>query len=295
VHSTKTQPYDIWAGTLNYGEGDVAWKRITRLNPVIEETFQLSESKRIRYKSVDGWEIDAVFIAPTQKKGEGLPPLYVDVHGGPSWADQDSWMITPQILAAAGYAILQPNMRGSWGRGVAFADAVLGDMGGKDFQDILHGIDYVVEQGWVDGNRVAIGGWSNGGFLSAWAVTQTDRFKAAMVGAGITDWHNMHAQTNIADADMRLLKADPLENPEAYHRNSPITFARRVTTPTLIIHGENDPAVPVAQAYEFYRALCERNVPVECVIYPREGHGLSEREHIEDYTKRLLAWLERYV
>ncbi len=146
-----------------------------------------------------------------------------------------------------------------------------------------------------DGKRVAIGGWSNGGYLAAWAVTQTTRFKAAMMGAGISDWHNMHAQTNIADADILLLQADPLENPEVYRKHSPITYAGRVTTPTLILHGENDPAVPVAQAYAFYRALRERNIPVELVVYPREGHGLSERAHLIDGEERLLRWLEKYL
>ena len=115
------------------------------------------------------------------------------------------------------------------------------------------------------------------------------------MGAGISDWHNMHAQTNIANADILLLNADPLENPEVYHEHSPITYARRVTTPTLILHGENDPAVPVAQAYAFYRALRERNVPVELVVYPREGHGLSEQAHVLDSDERLMRWLERYL
>ncbi len=171
----------------------------------------------------------------------------------------------------------------------------MGDVGGKDLQDIMAGIDYLIAQGRVDGNRLAIGGWSNGGFLTAWAVTQTTRFKAAMMGAGVSDWLNMHAQTNISDADVLMLAVDPLEQPEVYNQHSPMTFASRVRTPTLILHGENDPAVPVAQAYAFYRALCERNVPVEMAIYPREGHGMDEREHIIDSEHRLLRWLERYV
>ncbi len=139
-------------------------------------------------------------------------------------------------VIAAGYAVFRPNMRGSWGHGTAFADAVLGDMGGKDFQDILNGVEYLVREGLVDGSRIGIGGRSNGGYLTAWAVTQSNRFKAAMMGAGISDWHNMHAQTNIADADILLLAADPLENPEVYRKHSPMTYAGRVTTPTLILH-----------------------------------------------------------
>ncbi|GLV55021.1 peptidase [Dictyobacter sp. S3.2.2.5] len=298
VHSTSQQPPDVWHGELVLSDAHregMHWRRLSRLNVLAEESFALSPNRRLRYPGADAWLIDALFTPPLNYQGDGLPPLYVDVHGGPSGASLDSWYPSAQILASAGYAVLRPNMRGSWGRGVAFADAVLGDMGGKDFQDIMHGVDFLIEQGLVDASRIAIGGWSNGGFLTAWAITQTGRFKAAMVGAGITDWHNMHAQTNIADADVRLLKANPLENPDAYRRCSPLTYAGKVTTPTLIVHGENDPAVPVAQAYAFYRALREVSIPVECVIYPREGHGLSEPEHNRDYYKRLLAWLDRYV
>ncbi len=319
IHSDSRHPQDAWFGELTYllsdrlsgartkfvgglsitAEGDkpggIQWRRLSRLNPIAEETLALSATERISYESVDGWRIDGLFTPPLTRKNDALPPLYVDVHGGPSGAECDFWDGVTQLFAAAGYAVFKPNMRGSWGHGMAFADAVLGDMGGKDFQDILNGVENLVKQGLVDGNRVGIGGWSNGGYLTAWAVTQTNRFKAAMMGAGISDWHNMHAQSNIADADVLLLAADPLEDSEVYRKHSPITYAGRVTTPTLILHGEDDPFVPVAQAHAFYRALRERNVPVELVVYPREGHGLSERAHFRDAIERHLRWLERYL
>ncbi len=298
IHSGPQQPPDIWYGKLTYEEDTakgIQWHRLSRLNTLTEETVVLSPNQRMHYESVDGWRIDGLFTSPRTRKNNAPPPLYVDIHGGPSGAECDSWDGITQFLASVGYAVFKPNMRGSWGHGTAFADAVLGDMGGKDFQDILNGIDYLVKEGLVDGNRVSIGGWSNGGYLTAWAVTQTKRFKAAMMGAGISDWHNMHGQTNIADADILLLAADPLEKPDVYREHSPITYASQVTTPTLILHGENDPAVPVAQAYAFYRALRERDVPVELVVYPGEGHGLSERAHQRDYLERLVRWLERYL
>lgn len=298
VHSTPQQPPDVYSGKLAGENGNITgieWQRLTRLNPIPEETWAWASSEHIHYPGVDGHTVHALFTPPVNYTGE-MPPLFVDVHGGPSGADCATWGAGyPQILPSVGYAVLRVNYRGSWGNGAAFANAVMGDVGGKDLQDILAGIDYLIAQGLVDGNRLSIGGWSNGGFLSAWAVTQTTRFKAAMMGAGISDWLNMHAQTNIPDADVLQLVVDPLEQPEVYHRHSPITFASRVRTPTLILHGENDPAVPVAQAYTFYRALRERNVPVEMAIYPREGHGLSEWEHIIDADHRLLRWLERYA
>ena len=128
-----------------------------------------------------------------------------------------------------------------------------------------------------------------------WAVTQTPRFKATVMGAGVCDFHSFHAQTNIPDWDMRVLAADPLERPDAYRQRSAITFAGRVTTPTLILHGEADPSVPVNQSYAFYRALRERNVPAELAIYPGEGHGIRDREHLRDLFARLLRWFETYL
>jgi dipeptidyl aminopeptidase/acylaminoacyl peptidase len=299
VHSTSQQPPDVYTGTLTY-RGDqitgIEWQRLSRLNPIQEETYAWATSRPMRYQSIDGTFVDALFTPPVKRMHGELPPLFVNVHGGPSGAWCDDWSsFYTQMLASAGYAVLRTNYRGSWGRGVDFANGVIGDMGGKDFQDMLYGVDYLIAQGLVDGERLAIGGWSNGGYLAAWAVTQTTRFKAAIMGAGIADWFNMHAQTNILDADLLLLDADPLENPDAYRRSSPMTYAKRVKTATLILHGENDPAVPVAQAYAFYRALCERNVPVELVVYPREGHGLREKEHGLDEDTRLLRWLEKYV
>lgn len=298
IHATAQQPDDLWFGTLSYADklpNGIAWKRLSRLNPLIEETVEMTTTERISYTSIDGWQIDGLFSAPLHTPAGTLPPLYVDVHGGPSGAFCDDWFPQTPIYAAHGWAVFRPNMRGSWGQGTAFADAVLGDMGGKDMQDILNGVEYLVQQGKVDGQRVCIGGWSNGGYLSACAVTQSNRFRAAMVGAGITDWHNMHAQSNIPDADILLLGTSPLEQPEIYHQRSPITFAQRVTTPTLVLHGEDDPCVPVAQAYAFHRALTERHVPVECVVYPREGHGVGERDHLRDAITRQLNWFKRFT
>ncbi|HEX6121887.1 MAG TPA: prolyl oligopeptidase family serine peptidase, partial [Ktedonobacterales bacterium] len=225
------------------------------------------------------------------------PPLVLNVHGGPSAAFQDDWGggLFTQLLAAHGFAVLRANPRGSMGRGAAFADAVLGDMGGKDLADLLAGVEELVRRGLVDGSRVGICGWSYGGFMTAWAISQSDRFKAAVMGAGICDYHSFHAQSNIPDWDSRFLAADPLEHPDAYRARSAITFASRITTPTLIVHGEQDPCVPVNQAYALRRALAERDVSVELAVYPREGHGFAEREHLLDLERRVLRWLETHL
>jgi dipeptidyl aminopeptidase/acylaminoacyl peptidase len=287
--------FDLFAGEL---EGKhLTWRRLTRLNPIAEETITVAPSERITFNAPDGWEIEALFNPPTVPPAKGKPPLALLVHGGPSsgWVDNWNGGYLTQLLCGAGYAVLRPNPRGSMGYGVAFADAVLGDMGGKDFVELTAGVDEVIRRGLVDGERVAILGWSYGGFMVAWAVSQTTRFKAAMMGAGVCDYHSFHAQTNIPDWDMRFLQADPLEDPDAYRARSAITFAKNITTPTLILHGEKDLCVPVNQAYAFHAALRERGVPVELAIYPREGHGVQEREHFRDMEERIPRWLARHV
>jgi dipeptidyl aminopeptidase/acylaminoacyl peptidase len=298
--SDRLHPSDVWAGALSTdgAEARLEWRQITHLNRLIEETLLLAPAEVVTWESVDGWRIEGLFTPPAVTTRGAPPPLVVQIHGGPSAAWQTDWrggVMWGQICASAGFAVFQPNIRGGLGRGVAFADAVLGDAGGKDLQDILSGIDALVERGLVDGERVGIVGWSYGGFMTAWAISQTRRFKAAMMGAGVCDYHSFHAQTNIPDWDMRILAADPLSQPEVYRAHSALTFAESITTPTLILHGEQDPCVPVNQAYAFNRALLERNVPTELVVYPREGHGFSERDHTRDLDERMLRWLETYL
>jgi dipeptidyl aminopeptidase/acylaminoacyl peptidase len=295
THCTHEHPHDVWFGELRQDDNAIEWQRLTRLNPIAEETLAIAPVERIRYESVDGWQIDALFTRPLHHEGQTRPPLVVNVHGGPSTAYVESWGGRAQVLASAGFAVLEANIRGSQGRGTAFSDAVLGDMGGKDFQDLMCGIDYLIERGDVDAHRIGIMGWSYGGFMTAWAVTQTNRFKAAMMGAGICDFHSFHAQTNIPDWDKRFIGVDMLDHPETYRERSAITYAARVTTPTLIIHGEKDACVPVNQAYAFHRALTEHGVATELVIYPREGHGPREKSHLRDLEERLVRWFQRYL
>ena len=172
-----------------------------------------------------------------------------------------------------GYAVFLPNPRGSSGRGQEFARANLGDMGGGDFKDILAGVDALVRDGIVDDARVAITGGSYGGFMSSWAVTQTDRFAAAIPFAVVTDWTSFHYTTNIGQFDALFLQGDPDDPAGPYPKWSPVFHAHKCKTPTLILHGEDDLCTPLPQATEFYNALVEAGCEVELVVYPREGHG----------------------
>jgi dipeptidyl aminopeptidase/acylaminoacyl peptidase len=304
THGDEALPVEVWLGELSgTGEGERAeWRRLTRLNRLAEETLAIVPSRRVEYEGADGWRIQGLFTPPATETRDTPPPLVVLVHGGPTSAVRETYIQTNtiiepivQLLAAAGFAVLRTNPRGSIGRGAAFADAVLGDPGGKDFEDILRGADYVIGQGWADGARQGIFGWSYGGFMTAWAVTQTTRFKAAVMGAGVSDFHSFHAQSNIPDWDMRALAADPLARPDVYRERSAITFAGRIQTPTLVLHGEADESVPVNQSYAFYRALRERGVPAELAIYPGEGHGVRGRGHLRDLCERLVRWFESYL
>jgi dipeptidyl aminopeptidase/acylaminoacyl peptidase len=301
ARSVHASPHEIWMADVHFdgaNSATLSWKQLSHLNALPQETLIKGRVERIRYAGADKWPIDALVTWPVDHQKNSCPPLIVCVHGGPSgiWLDDNE--LISQMYAGAGFAVLRANIRGSVGRGAAFADAVLGDMGGKDFQDLMYGINHLVGRGLVDGERVGIAGWSYGGCMTAWAVTQTQRFKAAVMGAGISDFHSFHAQTNIPDWDMRFLgqpPVSPLAHANIYRERSAITYAERVTTPTLIVHGEKDPCVPVNQAYAFYRALQERGIPVELVVYPREGHSLMERKHYQDYLRRALDWFKRYL
>jgi dipeptidyl aminopeptidase/acylaminoacyl peptidase len=298
THGDQQHSEDLWLGSLSSDDAvreQVRWSRLSHLNPDLD-TATIPSTSRLQFQGADGWRIEGLFTPPLYPQDRQLPPLVLNVHGGPTTAFRDTWLdATTVALSLAGYAVLRINPRGSMGRGTAFADAVLGDMGGKDFEDLMRGVDSVIERGLVDQTRMAITGWSYGGFMVAWAVGHTPRFKAAMMGAGICDFHGFHAQTNIANWDRDYIGADWLENPSAYRERSALTYATSVTTPTLIVHGEQDRSVPVSQSYAFYRALCERGVPAELAVYPREGHRFRERQHSRDLLHRLLRWLERYV
>ncbi len=268
---------------------------LTSLNGALADVTSVAEWRDYTWESFDGTEIQGLLCLPRERNGEALP-VVVWVHGGPTgtWSRQFPivhWL----LLAQEGYASFMPNPRGSSGRGQEFALANLGDMGGGDLQDILHGVDALVRDGIADDARVAITGGSYGGFMSSWAVTQTDRFAAAIPYAVVTDWTSFHYTTNIGQFDALFLQGEPDDPNGPYAKWSPVFHARNVKTPTLIIHGQEDLCTPLPQATEFYNALVEAGCEVELVIYPREGHGWTEREHQIDAWQRMRDWLAKHL
>src|SRR5215470_4948910 len=249
----------------------------------------------VTWHAPDGLEIEGLLCLPD---GPGPHPLIVSVHGGPVWAYRDRWSMgsayTP-LLVSRGYAVLHPNPRGSGGRGQDFARAVLGDMGGADTDDYLSGIDALVKRGIADPQRIGVTGGSYGGFMSAWLITQDQRFAAAVPMAPVTNWYSQHHATNIPYFDALFLSEHPRARAGRYLDRSPLLFADQVRTPTLQTAGAVDRCTPPGQAVEFHTALLECGVESALAIYPGEGHGVRRFPAVIDLCTRMVGWFERYM
>ncbi|HEY1616551.1 MAG TPA: S9 family peptidase [Streptosporangiaceae bacterium] len=253
-------------------------------------------AENVSWTAPDGTLIEGVLCAPP---GKGPFPLILNVHGGPIWAYQQSWTMREEavpLLVSRGYAVLHPNPRGSAGRGQEFASAVVGDMGGADTHDYLSGIDAMVERGIADPARIGTMGVSYGGFMSAWLVTQDQRFKAAVSVSPVTQWYSFTFTSNIPGWGLWFLDNADLEKIGGQaHTRSPVLHASKASTPTLLTAGAQDRCTPAGQAREFYRALLSHGVDSELVIYPGEGHGVSRLPALIDYLTRIVTWFEKYM
>jgi dipeptidyl aminopeptidase/acylaminoacyl peptidase len=288
--SAADHPTEVFASSF---EGDL--RRLTRSNPVLD-TVRLARQEEFTWTSTDGWAMAGVLTHPVEP-GPGPHPLIVNPHGGPEGVSQLGFNTLPQILAARGYLVFQPNYRGSGGRGVAFSKGDHDDLGGQEFRDILSGIDALIERGLADADRVGIGGWSYGGYLSALAGTHhSERFKAAVMGAGISNWVSFMGTTDIP-YEMSIVHWNFFwrDDPALYWRRSPLSAINEASTPMLILHGANDARVHPGQALEMHEALRQREIPTQLVLYPRASHGLSERAHRIDMYQRHVDWFDRYV
>jgi dipeptidyl aminopeptidase/acylaminoacyl peptidase len=199
-----------------------------------------------------------------------------------------------QLLVARGYAVLYPNVRGSIGYGEKFMEMNRADWGGGDFKDVMYGVEDLVTKGIADPKRLGIGGWSYGGYMAEWAVTQTDLFKAAVSGAGMANLISEFGTEN-GSAEDEWFFGTPYEHPERFLNSSPFLYVKNAKTPTLILQGEADPIDPLGQSQELYRGLKRYNVPSDFVVYPREPHGLQEAKHRVDMQTRMVAWFEKYL
>ena len=257
--------------------------------------YSLATSEVVKWKSKDGTEIEGVLTKPVGYES-GKAPFLLNPHGGPTGASLNNFNGTVQVLAANGFAVLQPNFRGSTGKGLAFSQANKNAWGKGDYEDCMTGVDAIVAAGIADPDRLGAFGWSYGGYMTFWILTQTDRFKAVSPGAGLTNIYSMYSQNDI-QRYLRWFYSDkaPWDAQELYWDRSPMKYVKNVKTPVMIMHGQVDTRVPIAQAQEFYMALKEMKVPVEFVVYPRENHGFTEPRHQMDRVRRYVKFFSKYL
>jgi dipeptidyl aminopeptidase/acylaminoacyl peptidase len=296
IVSTAHRPKEVHCGSST-----APLRTITELGRELSG-IPWGSQERLAYKAHDDLSLDGLLILPPGKTREDGPfPLVTLVHGGPYDRHADrfmlNWYPSGQWLAHAGYAVFQANPRGGQGHGHAFAAQVAGRVGMEEWNDIETGIDLLVAEGVADPDRLGIAGWSHGGFVAAWAVGQTERFKASLVGAGICDWGMLAATGEFGPFEAGLGGSVGWEGegPHPHDRLSPVSHASKIRTPVLIVHGENDTNVPLSQAEYFHRALRRFGVEHDFVVYPREGHSLRERGHQLDLLQRTRDWFDRWL
>ncbi len=288
-------PADVYVAELT----GMAPKKLSDVNPQIRD-FALGETEIVTWKSNDGTPVEGILLKPVGYRAGTKYPLLVEAHGGPTGATnagfKANWGSPGQVWAGRGWAVLYPNPRGSTNYGEKFTRANIMDWGGGDYRDIMTGVDAMVKNGLADSTKLAFEGWSYGGYMTAWVVSQTSRFKAARMGAGLSDLQSMYGTTDIPGYIGTFFSGVPTKATlDFYRARSAITFVDNVTTPLLIQHGGSDPRVPTGQSMEYFRALKDRGKTVELVFYPREGHGLGEYYHQLDKMQREYDWITKYT
>jgi len=259
------------------------------------EDFRIADSETLTWRAPDGLEIEGVLTYPLGYVEGRRYPLILQVHGGPHGRFSKTFNSGVQIWAGRGYAVLRANPRGSSGRTLEFSNANFMDWGGADFEDLMAGVDHVIEMGVADPDRMSVMGGSYGGFMTFWAITQTDRFKAAIGHAAISDWYSFYGQTDIPYYLQNSFGGTPWEAKETFEEFSPIEFAMNAATPLLITHGEEDRRVPIAQAEQYFRTLKKMGKTVEFLRFPREGHGIGEPLHRIFLDREQAKWFETHV
>lgn len=295
VHQEPNMPEEVYIADLQ-GRNP---KKISSLNENYKPG-KLGKTELVSWNSEDGMEIEGLLTYPINYEEGKKYPVILQIHGGPAGVFSQNYTGQPgiymtQLFAKEGYLILQPNPRGSSGYGKDFRYANVKDWGFGDYQDLISGVDHVITMGIADEDQQYVMGWSYGGFMTSWVVTQTDRFRAASMGAGLPNLISMTTTTDIGAYLVAHLGGENFwENYEAYQKHSPIYYFQNVVTPTQVIHGANDLRVPFTQGQEFYNALKFKGVDTEMIVYPRTPHGPQEPKFLMDVTPRILNWFSTY-
>jgi dipeptidyl aminopeptidase/acylaminoacyl peptidase len=273
--------------------------RVSAANVDLPKTG-IGETRVIRWKSKDGKEIEGLLTLPVNYHKSKKYPLILNIHGGPSGAFNETFIGASGLypiasFAARGWAVLRANPRGSTNYGLPFRASNVNDWGGGDFEDLMSGVDAVIQMGVADPNRMAVMGWSYGGYMTNWVITQTNRFKCAAAGAGLSNLISMWGTNDIPTTLDDYFDGTWYEQPERYIKMSPLAHVGNVTTPELVLHGEADIRVPTSQGYEMYHALKRKGVPAEMVVYPRTPHGPQEPKFVLDIMHRHIDWVAKYL
>jgi dipeptidyl aminopeptidase/acylaminoacyl peptidase len=291
--STFETPLEIWAGPIG------KWRQLTSNNAALSPSWGKAENLEWTSESfnIQGW-----LLTPAKVEAGKKYPMVVLIHGGPSSVVTPDWPagfgMSRAIIAALssrGYYVLMPNPRGSYGQGEEFTRANVKDFGGGDLRDTLAGVDAAIKKYPIDPNRLGVTGWSYGGFMTMWTVTQTNRFRAAVAGAGIANWQSYYGQNLIDQWMIPFFGASVYDDPAAYEKSSPIHFIKDVKTPTLVIVGERDAECPASQSYEFWHALKTLDVPTKLIVYSGEGHMFIEPQNQADRLEQMVGWFDKYL
>ncbi|MHB8503100.1 MAG: S9 family peptidase [Candidatus Acidiferrales bacterium] len=290
VGQSATAPPELWLWDQKNPP-----EQVSHLNDSWKQ-FTLSTPEFYKYKSFDGLEIEAALLKPAGADPKAKLPLIALIHGGPTGNWQDSIETWGQLLAAHGYAVFYPNIRGSVGYGETFIEMNRGDWGGADFKDVMSGVKDLIDRGIADPAKLGIGGWSYGGFMAEWAITQTNDFKASVSGAGLSNLISEYGSESHPSYDQWFYGV-PYESDSLvkFLNSSPFTQLKNAKTPTLVLQGEADTTDPLDQSQELYRGLKHYGVESELVEYPREPHGFHEEKHLLDRLNRMLAWYDKYI
>lgn len=295
LHEAPEQPNDVW---LQIDKGPML--RLSKLNPEIEGVA-LGRVETIRWVSTDGVEIEGLVVYPTDYQAGRAYPTILEVHGGPESAHTRGfiadWSNAAQVYAGAGYVTLLPNFRTSSNYGARFAHGAGSNSAALEdgvFDDLMTGLDELVKRGVADAKRMAVKGWSYGGYSTSWIIGHTDRFKVAAYGAGDTNLVSYYG-TAVINPGFEMMNEAPYGNFSRWIERSPLISVARVKTPCLIFQGEKDTIVPIGQSQEFYRGLKHFNVPTRLVVYPGESHGLSIPSYQRDKMQRELEWIDKYL
>jgi dipeptidyl aminopeptidase/acylaminoacyl peptidase len=287
IRSSWSLAPEVWAGPVN--EWTEAPHELTHANYALKPLWGRTQS--LLWHSDDA-DVQGWLMYPANFDKSKKYPLVVSVHGGPAAAKKPAWpgSFDMTLLSSQGYFVLFPNPRGSFGAGEAFTRSNIRDFGQGDLRDIMLGVDEVIRTQPVDPDRLGIAGWSYGGYMTMWSITQTNRFRAAVAGAGISNWQSYYGENLIDQWMIPYFGASVYDNPAIYARSSPINFIRNVNTPTLIAVGDSDAECPAPQSYEFWHALKTRGVKTKLVVYPGEGHSIRKPDHVQDLLERTVAW-----